>query len=270
MKTISAVNLLVVGLVRDCAHTIQAEVARLMGALKCFNSLSWLVIESDSVDGTPSLLAGLNNTIPNFRYVSLGALDNTIPERTTRIAHCRNHYLAELRTNPLYKAIDYIVVADLDGVNSLITSDAVRTCWLRDDWDVCCANQAGPYYDIWALRHRDWSPNDCLKQYKFLLRFRSHHEAVMAAIWLRMITIPQSSDWIEVESAFGGFAIYRKDILLNGTVLYEGDGCEHVTLHSKIREHGGRIFINPRLVNGGENSHTNWARRASHHTLGSS
>jgi hypothetical protein len=40
----------------------------------------------------------------------------------------------------------------------------------------------------------------------------------------------------------------------------EDDGgemvCEHVQLHAAIRAHGGRIFINPGLINTGYTSHT--------------
>ena len=32
--------------------------------------------------------------------------------------------------------------------------------------------------------------------------------------------------------------------------------CEHVQLHAALRAHGGRIFINPGLINTGYTSHT--------------
>jgi hypothetical protein len=267
-RRLSSEKLLLVGVARDCGAIIESEVRRLLAALDFFKSVAWLVIESDSADDTLHALDRLKATIPNFRFSSLGQLREEIPSRTERIAHCRNQYLEELHYNPIYEGINYIAIADLDGVNSLITSTAVQSCWVRDGWDVCCANQVGPYYDIWALRHKDWSPNDCWKQYEFLRQFNKSHEAAGASVWFKMITIQENNSWIEVDSAFGGFAIYRRSVLskelayLGASELGE-EVSEHVSFHNQIRGNGGRIFINPRLINGAENEHTKYARTLS-------
>ncbi len=154
-----------------------------------------------------------------------------------------------------------MIIADFDGVNRLITDEAVLSCWERNDWDVCTANQRGPYYDVWALRHRDWSPNDCWLQYVFLFQHNvGKRLALFAAVHSRMITISEDSNWIEVDSAFGGFAIYRRSVLEEA--LYVGlrdDGgeiCEHVTFHSQLRAQHRRIFINPKLINAAYTEHT--------------
>jgi hypothetical protein len=125
---------------------------------------------------------------------------------------------------------------------------------MRSDWDVCTANQRGPYYDIWALRHRIWSPNDCWKQYEFLRSHNAQREvAAWAAMYSKMITIGEAEEWIPVDSAFGGLAIYRR-CTLDG-VRYAGLDeageplCEHVWLNNQIRSSGYRIFINPKLIN---------------------
>ena len=68
-----------------------------------------------------------------------------------------------------------------------------------------------------------------------------------------MIHIPEDSPWIEVSSAFGGLAIYKKECLLEGLyvgVTQEGlETCEHVSLHTNISQRGHKIFINPKLIN---------------------
>jgi hypothetical protein len=75
-----------------------------------------------------------------------------------------------------------------------------------------------------------------------------------------MITLPEQGEWIEVDSAFGGLAVYRRGAL-NG-VKYAGldksgdQICEHVSLHEQIKANGGYIFINPRLINTGETTHS--------------
>jgi hypothetical protein len=254
-------NVLVVGLVRNCGHSVAVEVAAISTALRFVQHLSWLIVESDSSDNTLDVLQGLQARTQNFRFLSLGALGQHLPQRTARLAQCRNRYLLELRQNPLYAEIDHVVVADLDGVNRDLTETAIRSCWTRVDWDVCTANQRDAYYDIWALRHPLWSPNDCWRHYADLIaRGLKPEYAHLVAVSSRMIAIAEDTDWIEVDSAFGGLAIYRRAILqdftYSGLDASGGEICDHPTLHQQIRAAGGRIFINPRLINGGLNEHT--------------
>ena len=262
-KHLSDKRLLVAGVARDCQKSVRSEVLRLLESLKPCRMLKWLVIESDSSDKTIDTLRDLEKEIPGFRFISLGPLAQQMPIRTQRIAHCRNAYLDELKSNPLYADIDYVVIADLDGVNNLVSSDGFASCWLRSDWGVCTANQRGPYYDIWALRHHLWSPNDCWRQYHFLLAMKANREAALwASMYTKMITIAESNDWIEVDSAFGGLAIYRRhaldDVFYSGLDETGGQVCEHVSLNSQIRSRGYRIFINPRLIN---TAHTDQAHQ---------
>jgi hypothetical protein len=254
-------SFLVVGLARNCAKHIRADVMKLRSALSGLPNVSWLVVESDSSDGTVKALEGLCAEIPTFRYLSLGTLRKSVPLRTERIAYCRNRYLAELRDNPVYASIDYLVVADLDGMNDAITEEAISSCWQRSGWDVCTANQRGPYYDVWTLRHSAWSPNDCFEQYRFLTRFGMGSErALSSAVFSRMVRIPEDSDWIEVDSAFGGLAIYRRQAI--GDAKYVGlnsEGFEvsdHVAFHELLKRNGANVFINPRLINTGYTEHT--------------
>jgi hypothetical protein len=246
----------VVGLARDASETIRNDVATISSALRRFEELHWLVIESDSRDDTRQILRTLEAETARFRAISLGVLQDALPKRTERIAHCRNRYLDEIERNPLYQDLDYVVVADLDGLNDSLTEAAIQSCWDRDDWDVCTANQRGPYFDVWALRHRDWSPNDCWSEYEFLLIHNPTARGTKhAAVYSRMVRIDEDSDWIEVDSAFGGFAVYRRHALSG--VRYVGldefgrETCEHVSLHEQIRSKGHRILINPKLVNAG-------------------
>ena len=66
-------------------------------------------------------------------------------------------------------------------------------------------------------------------------------------MYAKMIAIPADHDWIEVNSAFGGLAIYRKNLFED--VAYEGTSdngeeiCEHVPLHRSMRSKGARLYI---------------------------
>jgi hypothetical protein len=68
-----------------------------------------------------------------------------------------------------------------------------------------------------------------------------------------MRRIRSSSDWIEVNSGFGGLGIYRADIFMKFDYSLNSEDApyesEHVALSNRIVQSGGRIFINPRLIN---------------------
>ena len=259
-------SFLIVGLARNCANSLRFNVSIFEKAFRDARNIAWFIVESDSEDRTVEVLYDLEKERSDFSYVSLGNLRYRYPKRTERIAFCRNKYLDFIANDSFCAKFDYIVVSDLDNVNLKVTASGIQSCWKRGDWDVCCANQEGPYYDIWALRHPLWSPNDCWEQAgQFQALGLSRFKSIFISVYARMISIPANSDWIEVDSAFGGLAIYRKSALR--FVSYSGLGqdgeeiCEHVALHGMIRSDGGRILINPALINAGVVEHARNATR---------
>ncbi len=261
LSPLSGLRFLVVGLARNCEKTVRADIERIKSALGASLSLHWLLIESDSSDKTVLELRKARDEVENFQFKTLGSLQLRFPKRTDRIAVCRNSYVNEIRSNKSFESIDYVVVADFDGLNSHITRGAIESCWTRGGWDICAANQRGPYYDIWALRHPEWSPNDCWQHYGFLLKFNGNPEcSLRAAVHSRMITIPEKSGWIEVESAFGGFAVYRKNLFeyseYSGVNDQGEESCEHVYFHRQLAARKIRFFINPDLINAEYTEHS--------------
>jgi len=252
-------KILITGVIRDGEKKLAAEIARLKKAFSDFEQIYWFIVESDSDDKTVEILSSIANSDQKFEFISLGRLADKIKYRTERIAHCRNLYLKKIKNDEVYQDIDYVVVADLDGVNNALTQEAVKSCFNRTDWSVCTANQSANYYDIWALRHPIWSPVDCWEHHRFLCQFlhstesQKQSDLTFGAIYSKMIVIPQDAQWIEVDSAFGGLAIYKKECLKSGSYIGLTSGgletCEHVSLHLRIRDDGGKIFINPKLIN---------------------
>jgi hypothetical protein len=253
-------SFLVVGLARNCQASIRQDILRFAASLKSAKEIHWLIVESDSADGTTEELSRIRTELPNFRFVSMGSLRDRLPRRTERIAFCRNLYVKEIRKHPAYQDIDYVVVADLDGLNTHITQKAFESCWAREDWDMCAANQDGPYYDVWALRHPMWSPNDCFAQHRFLNTIHPDPERnLVTSVYSRMIRISPRCAWIAVDSAFGGLAVYRRGMFQTGEYVginSEGEECcEHVHFHAGLIANGARLYINPMLLNAAHTQH---------------
>jgi hypothetical protein len=248
--------IVVCGTVSNCGKTIAHEITQLKKALVDFETVHYLIIESDSQDDSLIQLEQLKQQYKHFEYKSLGQLSKDIPLRTARIAHCRNQYLEIIEQDTRYQNADYVLISDLDGMNSLLTKEGLASCWELENWEVCTANQAGLYYDLWAFRHPLLCPNDCWKVYHYLVDELGVNalEAKNKAIHSQMFVLPSTAPPIEVHSSFGGLGLYKKAALLGkryvGLTNTGQEVCEHVALHEQMRQAGARLWINPQLING--------------------
>jgi hypothetical protein len=253
-KKPSESSILICGTARNLEKYINSEIEHLDSCTNNFKKKFFFVVESDSSDETVALLEQLSKNRANFNYYSFGNLSKQFPKRTKRLEICRNKIVEEVKNNVDYRSIDYVLIADLDNVNQLLTADKINRCWqLKKDWDILTANQSELYYDIWALRHPDWSNQDCIHQLDRLKNFVSKEQAENLAVRSKQVYIGENFDLLEVDSAFGGLGIYKKEVFIQGH--YEGldsegnEICEHVKFHESIKVHGFKIYINPALIN---------------------
>lgn len=250
----------VVGVVRNHPARLRRTLDAVWRATSDFRKTHGFVVESDSTDNTPAALEAVSREIGGLAFRSLGSLREQIPQRTARIAHCRNTYLEELATNPRYRAVDLVMVVDMDGVSKDIDARGIGACLaFNEPWAACTANQLDYYYDIWALRHPQWCPGDAWKEHAALSPLIGRSQADNLCFFARMLHIDRNRPPIEVHSAFGGLAIYRRDALLSARYTgLDGAGeeiCEHVTLHAAMRANGHRIFVHPALINARRTAH---------------
>lgn len=263
-------RVLIVGTVSNVSKSLPADYHTVRNAFSTDFEVFTYLVESDSSDETLLSLDNLSSSIDNFSFISFGDLRISIPDRVERIRFCRNQYVQFIRDNFGTFNWDYVVVADLDGMNGALNHEAVRSCFTRLDWDCCLSNQTGGYYDIFALRERNWQPGnyfdeveaqrakiqnlrfsefDLINRIRLILRQDSIKRN---AIYSKMRRIPRNSNWIAVDSGFGGLAIYKPQVFLKfdySKVHIDSRDSEHVDLHFKMRKEGEKIFINPNFVN---------------------
>lgn len=252
MKKPEESRVLIIGLARNIESKIENEIRNLQSAFSDFLDIRFLILESDSDDHTAKRLEEISRLNSNVEFQSLGNLRTEIPNRIDRISFCRTK--AQELARAMFANSDYVVVADLDGVNTQVNREAIKSCWDGPIWDVCTANQEHNYYDIYALRHPLLAPHDCWLEYLESRRGGAHPmKALTHAVFSRQVHIPRESKWIEVDSAFGGLAIYKVDAFLAGKYMSRRESgeviCEHVPFHESIKSEGKRLFINPKLVN---------------------
>jgi glycosyltransferase involved in cell wall biosynthesis len=260
-KEVAMFNILIVGTIRNGSKTINRDIRKIITALEPIGEISVFVVESDSTDDTVEFLRKYSENDARVRYVSLGNLRLEIPDRIERLRYCRNRYVDEIRNNPIYAQCELIIIADLDGINTKLETNRIKIALAFDGkWDVLTANQKGPYYDILALRHSIWSPNNCEIESKWYEQFYSRDKAWDRSTLKKMIQIPENMEPIEVDSAFGGFAMYKRWVLERCDYTKDSDiadsEIDHVTLHRKAKLHGANIYIHPFLINSGFTPHS--------------
>ena len=247
-------TVLVTGLARDCGDRIAEEIQRIeKHALKISTEVKFFIVESDSIDNTAGVLAQISKENSNVQFLSLGKLSTEIPERINRLRYCRNQYVSFIRQRPKEDKPDFVVVVDYDIKNRTLDLSPLPNLISEDWWAGLFVNQRGPYYDIYALRKKGWVEDDCFKTYRELALKMPTKEAKKEAIWSQMRRIPIDEELIEVDSAFGGLGVYRRRVFENFNYKLIGETnigeSEHVSLHKKIVDSGGRLFIVPAMTN---------------------
>ena len=268
-------KVLLVGTVSNVSSLLEGELNRVLEALSFFDGADIFLVESDSTDSTIEKLQNLAKINQKFSFISLGALTPVLPNRIERLRHCRNVYVEHIRDRYSNESLDYVVVADLDGMNPKISKNGVSSCFNNKiSWDACFSNQLAGYSDIYALRSKGWQDKDCFvelseKNSEYInslgsnMIFRNVRIAFnsnkirQSVIYSKMRKIPKTAPWVKVESAFGGLGIYKADIFF----LHNYDKndakevlvSEHVDLHSKLINKN--LYINPALINANWNTY---------------
>ena len=223
-------SVVIVGTAKNVEQYLPVIMKKMEDITLLFNRWYIIIYENDSTDNTLKVLQDWGMAM----VISEKGIKGP---RTHVLANARNILLEEaLKLNT-----EYIMIMDMDDKNLKLTNEGILSSLnSSEDWAVMGANQEGQYYDLWALRtFDDWTPCDvwndknCKQDYK---------------------DIPIDSPLIEVKSCFGGFAIYKTKYLNN--CKYDGisnkikdEKCEHVSLNECIIHNGGKIYINPKMIN---------------------
>ena len=239
--------------IRDGEGFLASNVAHLRAQLQAiFKRVHIVIVESDSSDRTVDQCLHLRRNGLISQFFSLGSIADKHPFRSDRIAQARNFGLIQAQH---YFRVDFYAFADLDQLNLSLTSSGIASCFRYDSWNGFLCNQRGRYYDIWALRHPVWCPSDCWSDYSRLSRSIGPRLARWMSVGARQIRIPVDSPPISVQSAFGGFGIYRADVCFPNWKGVDDSGrqvCEWVNFNKCI---GEGLFINPAMTNEGPPEH---------------
>ena len=237
------------GTVKNVENYIQNALNNIEKCGKKFNTFSVVIYENDSTDKTRDIL--VENKKANYHYI----FEDNVAEgrRTMRIANGRNKILQKVKEINQNNQYTYLIMMDLDDVNaSGEFINSIDSCFAHDinNWDVLTGNQKEKYYDIWALRKNGIIEYDCWGE---LGKSISQDKTNVIYEIIGNTHFDKSADLIEVDSAFGGIAIYKLAAIQNCEYVGEhlndeypdhSEHCEHVEFHKCIKKNGGKMYIN--------------------------
>lgn len=201
------------------------------------NDYRVVIVENDSKDGTKELLAKWAFENPKVTIVSKDFHNKKRPS-IQFLADVRNMYIDEVN-QPQYDNFKLLIVMDMDMSYGFDIRGLYHSFAFFDAWDAMASNGVsnlkGEMYDAFAFRNAE---------------FPYAHYDKPTTYWSEIIpkmqrVYPVNTPLVNVTSAFGGLAIYKRNKLNTCRYASFKDDCEHIEFHKCLRNNGGKMFMNP-------------------------
>lgn len=251
------------GLARNVEESLERTLALMKSIAELTHNYVAVIATNDNQDSTDVILSAWQASNDQNTVLRFDGLTAHLPNKIERIAMLRNACLAHAHAQIINPK--FVVVLDFDGPNINVTAESIFASMssLDINWDGLFSNQPDAYYDIYALRHQTWCPQNCWQEVTRATRGLSGRyvtrKAIEKFIYDRQVRIPPNFQPISVASAFGGFAIYRYESIRETWYSprnKQGDiECEHVSFNLSISANGGKLFILPSLINDAPQEH---------------
>ncbi|MDR0733946.1 MAG: hypothetical protein LBF08_07825 [Dysgonamonadaceae bacterium] len=258
--SLSESTVIICGIVRNCGKNLKRNIRAIDEICNLVQDYHVVMFENDSTDNTKQTLTDWANNRKNI-HISLNDFNTvTIPEkrnhvnpffsthRIEKMASYRNFYLDYIEKEKL--AGDYVIIVDMD-VRKIHLEGIIASFSLNYEWDALTSNgiSRAPssyfrkrYYDAYALVEcgRENIPQT---------------ESTIRATQYRWAFLKPNMPLIQVVSAFGGLAVYRREAIAGcryGVFANDDEKVEsrteHFFFHQQMKERGhDRIFINPAM-----------------------
>jgi hypothetical protein len=242
----------IVGIARNAMPHIENTLALLAEAVPQFRSCRMYVYENDSTDGTAECLDAFaaSNGWFTVEHDTLGGVDarGFEPERTHRLAACRNKCLEWVRANA--PQATWVIVVDLDPHGGFSVDGIYNSIgWLTSKSTEPAVRRPGGMasFSLWAEQREEGQPPHIAQYDSWAARpnwWRDRREEIGFA-WFSMLLFPVGAPPVAMNSAFGGLCVYAAEAILAPGVRYEGGDCEHVLLHRHMHAAGHQLYLNP-------------------------
>jgi glycosyltransferase involved in cell wall biosynthesis len=261
------------GLIRNAESNISFVMKTYASLKAIFSEIVFLIVENDSSDKTRALLLDWAKIDPSIIILCDHDMTENAPfceiqghetfhtdkvpfvRRIKKLSYLRNVYLRYIKNNDRLSLFDYMCVMDLDLSGHLFIDGIYHSFYHMDRESSLSAlacngmvhkkplsvSTTFEYYDSFAFIELG-EPFEWATEFdKF-----SHDQDVLVYTTKRYTT-DMSLD--QVNSAFGGFCIYKLQDVLSRNAEYSFSknnklSCEHSHFHKNLR----KICVNPRMI----------------------
>ncbi len=249
-EILSTKRIIFLGTARSCAGKIGESIYRIVALAASFADYRIEIFENDSDDNTLGIINEIALQNSRLHVLTEPGLDHYLEGRTQRLAYARNKLLD--RALEIYSGFDYFCWVDLDGLvdDRFSTQGFLSNFKYETIWDAVFPISYPIYYDVWALREKTIAQHDVA--WNALHRVPSvisHGKNLHTAV--QQLAPGSLTGWLSVESAFGGFAIYKRWCVDAGRYVgrkRDEEICEHVIYNKSLIRAGARLYINPECI----------------------
>jgi len=269
------------GCARNCSNFLPKVLDNIEFYSSFFSESYMIIVENGSTDKTKEILKN-NQNKKNF-FLFEDDL-NKLPYRGQRLEKARNLIIETIKKNTNLISCDLFIMLDLDDIGTYRIEkknilDSVKFLFSKEKIAAVFANQLGTYYDMWTLRDQKYCKNDFWAEVlQFLMKNKNANEKILKSnfeeakkniIDKKTYSFEKNHPPIQVDSAFGGFGIYKMKNVLNNVNKYKGtqsikviskdekktqlkyQKCEHVNFNQGLVEQNLNLYILPYLLNRG-------------------
>tara|TARA_Y100000389_G_scaffold92538_1_gene89284 strand:- start:40300 stop:41175 length:876 start_codon:yes stop_codon:yes gene_type:complete len=238
------------GISKNCVETISSNLKFLDSFFihSEFNSFG-VFVDSDSTDGSKTLLEEFVQDLDNSIYENLDKLEDSYNNRIERIQISRNKCLELMSTFGKDKNIVYIPLdldLDLFKYSSVESFESlILYCINKNKQNGIFPFSRPYYYDIFALRASNWvniNSQYWVQKFKKNIKFGSFIINYFLIFKHQITPSNYESKKSNIRSAFGGIGIYKLD---NKIPYYElsKKNPENVSEHVKFNYHFDELEI---------------------------
>ena len=267
------------GCARNCSNFLPKVLENIEFYSSFFSESYIVIVENGSTDRTKEILKDNKNKKNIFLFED----DlNKLPYRGQRLEKARNLIIETIKKNKNLFSCDLFIMLDLDDIGTYRIEeknilDSIKFLFSKEEIGGVFANQLGTYYDMWTLRDKKYCKNDFwVEVLQFLINNKNSKDKISKTnieevkkniIDKKTYSFEKNHPPIKVESAFGGFGIYKMKYVLKNNRKYEGtqivdliskdqkrlkvkyQKCEHVNFNQGFIDQNLELYILPNLIN---------------------
>ena len=267
------------GCARNCSNFLPKVLENIEFYSSFFGESYMVIVENGSTDNTKEILKN-NQNKKNFILYEDDL--NKLPYRGQRLEKARNLIIETIKKNKNLFSCDLFIMLDLDDIGTYRIEeknilDSIKFLFSKEEIGGVFANQLGTYYDMWTLRDQKYCKNDFwVEVLQFLINNKNSKDKISKTnieevkkniIDKKTYSFEKNHAPIKVESAFGGFGIYKMKYVLKNNRKYEGtqivdliskdqkrlkvkyQKCEHVNFNQGFIDQNLELYILPNLIN---------------------